>query len=68
MAVIMEEIIKTLMQRDNISRGEALNLIAQCKSDINLILSDNGTFDDVCQCIEDWLGLEPDYLMDFLPL
>ena len=63
----MEEIVQILMARDKISREEALNLIAQCKFDINLIIADNGSYDDIIQCIEDWLRLEPDYFMDLLP-
>ena len=56
---------QVLMHRDNMSEQDALQLIADCKLDLQERL-DNGEYpDDICQ---EWFGLEPDYLYEIIPL
>lgn len=59
----MEKVIKILMQRDGLSRGEAEEVIRNCLHIIYMNL------DDPCECEEIWMeetGLEVDYLMEVL--
>ena len=65
-----EEIIKILMHRDEISRDEAEVIIDECQYAINDILdselSDYERMEEIEFTIEDYLGLEPDYIFAFL--
>lgn len=61
----MREIIEILMRRDGISRLEAENIVGQCRNEIYEAITNNASYDDITNIIEDFLGLEPDYL-DFL--
>lgn len=63
----MEEIIQILMRRDHLSREEALDLYDECQEAILETLTENRcSIDDLEEILEDYLGLEPDYLMEFL--
>lgn len=63
----MEEIIRILMRRDHLSREEALDLYDECQEAILETLAENRrSIDDLEMILEDYLGLEPDYLMEFL--
>ena len=63
----MEEIIQILMRRDHLSREEALDLYDECQEAIWEALRKNRcTIDDLEEILEDYLALEPDYLMEFL--
>lgn len=65
-----EEIIKILMRRDEISQGEAEDIVNECQWVINDILdsemSDFERMDEIEFTIQDYLGLEPDYIFAFL--
>lgn len=62
-----EDIIKVLMSRDGMTREEALQEVKDFKAEFNSLKNDPGTsLDDLEQCLEDWFGLEPDYLTEFL--
>lgn len=65
-----EEIIKILMRRDEISQGEAEDIVNECQWVINDILdsemSDFDRMDEIEFTIKDYLGLEPDYIFAFL--
>lgn len=58
----MERIINILMQRDGLSREEAISLIEQTK-DMILETEDIWNADAV---LMEQLGLEPDYMVDLL--
>lgn len=63
----MDEIIKILMRRDNISEEEARNRVDCCMAELHYMLNhtesvDFFTHDLAASIVEDWLGLEPDYL------
>lgn len=63
----MEEIIQILMRRDHLSREEALDLYDECQEAIWETLGENRcSIDDLEEILEDYLELEPDYLMEFL--
>ena len=65
-----EEIVKILMRRDNISCGEAEDIVNECQWVIADILDSEMTaFEQMCEIeetIKDYLGLEPDYIFAFL--
>lgn len=65
-----EEIIKILMRRDEITEEEAKELVDECQYCINDILdselSDFERMEEIEFAIEDYLGLEPDYIFAFL--
>ena len=63
----MEEIIQILMRRDHLSRQEALDLYDECQEAILETLAKNRcSIDDLETILDDYLGLEPDYLSEFL--
>jgi hypothetical protein len=57
-----------LMDRDNMSEGEAEELIIDFKSEMKTLLEEGPSLDELETLLEDYFGLEPDYLMEFLPL
>lgn len=63
---IIEDIIILLMRRDGISENEARNMINCCRAEIHDLLSgesmDYGVYDEVCEIVYNWLGLEPDVI------
>ena len=59
----MEEIVKILMKRDGISREEALELLEDVKEMMEEVSYDPEECENI---FETELGLEPDYLVDFL--
>lgn len=64
----LNPIVQILIKRDNMSLNDALNYMADAQREWKEITEEYGEFsyDDAVEFIEDWFGLEPDYLMDFL--
>lgn len=62
--------VKTiLMERDGLPEAEAEEVIADFKEELSIALLDpDSSLDTFETLVEDWFGLEPDYLMEFLPL
>jgi hypothetical protein len=60
----MTTLEKTLMERDNITAGEAKEVINELKENMYENLSE-GNIEDAYYTMDD-VGLEPDYLMDLL--
>ena len=58
----MREIINILMRRDGISENEARNLVEDCMLEIHEAIA-AGRYMEAEDIFMDWLGLEPDYLM-----
>ena len=58
----MNKVVEILMKRDGISEDEASALVRETRDE--LIMLDNPFEAD--EIIEDYLGLEPDYLEDIL--
>ena len=58
----MNRVVEILMKRDGISEDEARALVRETRDE--LIMLDNPFEAD--EIIEDYLGLEPDYLEDIL--
>lgn len=65
-----EEIVKILMRRDGITDGEAEDIVNECQWVINDILdsemSEYERMEEIEFTIQDYLGLEPDYIFAFL--
>lgn len=65
-----EEIVKILMHRDGITDGEAQDIVNECQWVINDILdsemSDFERMEEIEFTVQDYLGLEPDYIFAFL--
>lgn len=62
----MQNIIDILVRRDNISENEAREICEQCRRDILHAIDKNCGIEEVEDILADWLGLEPDYLMDLM--
>ena len=60
------DIINILVQRDGITRGEAFEIIGDCKEQIDSMIANGCTLEELEDTVEFWLGLEPDYLLPFL--
>ena len=61
-----EQIIHILMERDKISRGEAEDIVNETQYVINDALDIGASYDDIADIIDDYLGLEMDYIFAFL--
>lgn len=65
-----EEIIKILIRRDSISHNEAENIFEECQEVIADILdsemNDFEKLEEIEFTIQDYLGLEADYIFAFL--
>ena len=59
----MEEIVTILMDRDGMSKQEALDILADCRAAFEEAEFDNFRCEEL---FEDFIGLEPDYMIDFL--
>ena len=60
---LMSELVKVLMERDDLTREEAEEQVAECTREMHQRLAEGEMPDDIC---EEYFGLEPDYLMDLL--
>lgn len=58
----VEDIIKLIMHRDNISYNEARYCVEDCMTELNYIAARGGSYDEVADAIYMMLGLEPDYI------
>lgn len=58
-------IANILVRRDGISREEAEDIINNCQWELNNAFA-SGNIDEAEEILEDWLGLEPEYLEAFL--
>lgn len=59
----MESIKSILMKRDGLTESEAENRVEEAREEFFRMLSDGEDPSDIC---EDFFGLEPDYLEEFL--
>ncbi len=62
-----ETILEVLMRRDGMAEGDAENLIAEAKEDLQDRLEDRESFGDPEDICSDWFGLEPDYIIELIP-
>ena len=63
-----EEIVALLMRRDDMEEHEAQSLVDDVQEQVNSVCEAGGDITEAEDIINSNLGLEPDYLMDFLPL
>ena len=61
-----KELVKLIAKRDGISENEAYEICEQCRRDILHAIDKNCDIEEVEDILMDWLGLEPDYLMDLM--
>jgi len=61
-----ESLKQVLIRRDGMTPADAEDLIAEAKDDLDALLQQGGTLEDAYLLIEDWFGLEPDYLDDLI--
>ena len=64
----MNEIVKILMERDNISQEEAEDLLLEAKADAQDVLENDGSFEDIETILWDYFDLEPDFIFDLIDL
>lgn len=62
----VEDIVKLIARRDNISIEEARDSVRQCQSELDMIVSAGGSFEDAEECVAFWLNLEPNFVIDLL--
>ena len=53
----MNKLVKILMRRDGLSKEEAIEMIQECREEL-----ESGNWDAIADC----LGLEDDYLFDIM--
>ena len=59
----MRSIKQVLMDRDGLTEDEALDIMAECKEDLQNRLAKGEMPFDIC---EEYFGLEPDYLDELI--
>lgn len=62
----MREVIDILMRRDMMSEVDARDLVQQTQEEIDEALSCGASYDEIQDIFQYNLGLEPDYMIDFL--
>jgi hypothetical protein len=66
------DVIDILMNRDGMSLMDATDLVAEAQMEIDALMGTGvegmAGVCDAEQIIMDYFGLEPDYLMDFIPV
>lgn len=62
----MKRIIAILMERDNLSYTEAANIVEEVQEEIAEAIDAGAGLYEIEDIIASELGLEPDYLEDFL--
>lgn len=60
----MNKIVSILVARDGVSENEAQNILDDCRSEVEDVLNMGGGYDEVADIVQDFLGLEMDYLFD----
>lgn len=60
------DLVKLIAKRDGISENEAYEICEQCRRDILHAIDKNCGIEEVEDILMDWLGIEPDYLMDLM--
>lgn len=60
----MNKIVSILMARDGVSKNEAQGILDDCRSEVEDVLNMGGGYDEVADIVQDFLGLEMDYLFD----
>lgn len=60
----MLSLIETLMERDDMTRMDAMQLVGEARADLHENLDQAGF--DVDEFMSDWFGLEPDYFEEVL--
>lgn len=60
------DIISLLMVRDNISRAQAIEMVVDCKQQLNELFANGKDLSAAEDIIADTLGLEMDSLFDIL--
>lgn len=63
-----EDVKRILMERDGMDAEHAQELVEEAQEEISMAIAEGASIDEVEQIIEDYFGLEPDYLMDFLEI
>lgn len=61
----MENIKQILIRRDSMTEGEADSLIAEAKEQFDNYIA-NGELDYAENICQEYFGLEPDYVMEFM--
>ena len=58
----MNKIVKILMERDDMPQAEAEQLLMDARKEL-----DDCTYsEDADRILQDWFGLEPDYIFDLI--
>ena len=60
-----KKIVNILMRRDDLTEEEAIETVKDCLDEVNAAI-EMGDFDEVEDIVADYLGLEPDYIVDLL--
>lgn len=61
----MDKLVDVLMRRDSLNRADAMKLIREARADLHKRLSEGEDVDDQ-DFMEEWFGLEPDYVIELL--
>ena len=62
----MYDVVRILMERDNISKSDAQAQVNECKRRLQDEAVATGDYELAVDIIAEELGLEPDYMMDLL--
>ncbi len=62
----VNKVIDILMKRDHMTKDEAEKLVADVRAEIDEVLEDTGSYDDVEDIMYCELGLEMDYIFDVM--
>lgn len=58
----LKDIVDILVRRDDVSEREAWWSVEECRKEIDWLVMNGGSLEEMEDSIAYWLGLEPDYL------
>lgn len=58
----VEDIVRILKRRDNVSMLEAQIMINDCLIELESAIQNHASYDECADIVASYLGLEPDYL------
>ena len=65
---MLKGIVEILMERDNMSKEDAEDLLNEARAEAQEVLENDGGIYEIENILKDYFGLEPDYIFEIIDL
>jgi len=65
---MLKGIVEILMERDNMSKEDAEDLLNEARAEAQEVLENDGGLYEIENILKDYFGLEPDYIFEIIDL